>query len=60
MSKTPTRQPPRRINDECRLSQDDIDDARIQAKRQRFQQYENVHSKYYAGTPEEKREIQFD
>lgn len=59
MTTFPVRQTPRRPNDECKLSQDDIDEARINAKRQRFQQYDLAHNKYYTGTKEERKEIQF-
>ena len=49
----------RRTNQECGVCQDDLDQARIEAKRRRFEQYNSAHNKYYTGTPEERREIQF-
>ena len=60
MSQNNSFQSPRRANEECRVCQDDIDQARIQARRKRREHYNSVHTQCHAGTPAEKRQMQSD
>ncbi|KAH7820217.1 uncharacterized protein MONOS_7780 [Monocercomonoides exilis] len=55
---SPVRQPPRKASDESTICADDVEAARIEAKRKRFQQIDAERAKLYSGSPKEKREFQ--
>ncbi|KAK2951739.1 hypothetical protein BLNAU_13351 [Blattamonas nauphoetae] len=53
----PTSEPIRHTNQESSMSRDDIEQARIEAKRRKFQQLEQDRMKFYSGSPQEIQEV---